>query len=450
MTRYSRYIRFFSIASDFILLNICFAFVFHLKHHGFFHPFLSLLLYINLSWIVLVVTLKPYNVTRTSTYFKVLRSTLSILLGHVLLVFAYYVFQQPYRYSRELLLLFYLFFSGFLLFYQTLFFLVIKWARLQGYNYRNIIIISGKDAVHEISEYFASHPEYGYHIKHVFNSEEFDPKTFQQTLAHYCAQQDIHEIFCSLSSTRQDLIPAIMDFAEIHLIKIKLVADYKGFAFNGLEIENYSSSAVIKMHITPLDEWDKQLLKRAFDVFFSLAVIVFILSWLIPILAILIKLDSKGPVFFKQLRTGRDNKPFTCIKLRSMMVNKESDTLQATKNDTRITKLGRILRQSSLDEMPQFLNVFMGSMSVVGPRPHMLKHTKDFTEEIDNFMVRHHIKPGITGLAQTKGFRGETNDFAQLNNRVKYDLYYVKHWSFWMDIRIIASNILLMFKKNQA
>ena len=131
-----------------------------------------------------------------------------------------------------------------------------------------------------------------------------------------------------------------------------------------------------------------------------------------------------------------------------MKVNKESDTLQAKKDDVRITRLGKILRQSSLDEMPQFINVLIGNMSVVGPRPHMLKHTRDFTEEIDNFMVRHHIKPGITGLAQIKGYRGETNDFTLLNNRVKYDLYYVRNWSFWLDINIIIKNIPLFFKNN--
>ena len=428
MTRYSRYIKIFSLASDIALLNLCFVFVFYLKHHGFYNPFFPLLLYINLSWIILISILKPYNVSRTSTYYKIVSSTISILLLHILLVFAYYVFQQPYRYSRELLLLFYLFLTSFILLFQSVFFLIIKWGRKHGFNYRNIILISGQDSAPEITEYFHTHPEYGYKIKHVFNSKEFLPNTFQSTLSNYCSKNDIHEIFCLLAGTKQDLISQVIDFAEKNLIKIRLVANYKGFGFNGLEIENFGSAAVIKVHVTPLDEWDKQILKRLFDMFFSLGIVIFVLSWLIPLLAILIKLDSKGPVFFKQKRTGRDNKTFWCYKLRTMKVNKESDTLQAKKDDVRITRLGKILRQSSLDEMPQFINVLIG--------------------KIDNFMVRHHIKPGITGLAQIKGYRGETNDFTLLNNRVKYDLYYVRNWSFWLDINIIIKNIPLFFKNN--
>ncbi len=185
------------------------------------------------------------------------------------------------------------------------------------------------------------------------------------------------------------------------------------------------------MLTTPLDEWDKQVLKRTFDIVFSLLVIVGLLSWLLPILAIIIKLDSKGNLFFKQKRTGRDNRTFWCYKLRTMYANEHSDTLQATKNDQRITRVGQFLRSSSLDELPQFFNVLIGDMSVVGPRPHMLKHTQDFSEELEKFMVRHQIKPGITGLAQSRGYRGETSGFEQKKNRVKLDLFYVKYWSFF-------------------
>ncbi len=225
------------------------------------------------------------------------------------------------------------------------------------------------------------------------------------------------------------------------------MADFKGVGFNSLELESQDNMAIIKVNATPLDEWDKQLIKRLFDVFFSLFVIVFLLSWLLPILSIFVKLSSKGPVFFTQKRTGRDNNVFTCIKLRTMKVNAESDRLQATENDVRITTIGKILRNTSLDELPQFFNVLLGDMSVVGPRPHMLKHTHDFTKEISDFMIRHHIKPGITGLAQSRGYRGETSDFERISKRVDLDLRYVRNWSFWLDLKIIVYTVW-PFKKS--
>ncbi len=186
--------------------------------------------------------------------------------------------------------------------------------------------------------------------------------------------------------------------------------------------------------------------KRLFDIIVSLFILIFVLSWLIPIIAVLIKLESKGPVFFKQLRSGLDNKPFWCYKFRSMVVNNESDERQATTNDKRLTKVGLFLRKTSLDEFPQFLNVLKGDMSIVGPRPHMLKHTDYYGNLIDNYMVRLSIKQGVTGWAQVKGYRGETTEVAQMEKRVNYDLWYAKNWSFWLDMKIIFSTVTVIFK----
>jgi putative colanic acid biosynthesis UDP-glucose lipid carrier transferase len=166
-------------------------------------------------------------------------------------------------------------------------------------------------------------------------------------------------------------------------------------------------------------------------------VIIFILSWMIPLIGLLIWIDSKGPIFFIQTRSGKDNRSFGCIKFRSMKTNKESHSLQATKNDPRITKIGGFLRRTSLDEFPQFLNVFMGDMSVVGPRPHMLKHTTDYSARINKYMVRHFMKPGITGWAQVNGFRGETRTLWDMEGRVEYDIWYMENWSLWLDTRIM-------------
>lgn len=179
-------------------------------------------------------------------------------------------------------------------------------------------------------------------------------------------------------------------------------------------------------------------LKRAFDVVFSIGVFIFVLSWLFPLIALLVRLDSKGPVLFRQLRHGKDNVPFYCYKFRTMRPNSESDIKQATRNDPRITRIGRILRQSSLDELPQFINVLRGEMSIVGPRPHALPMNYKFSESIDNFMYRHSVKPGITGLAQAKGFRGETKNYFDIYSRCKLDIFYVDNWSLLLDMKIIG------------
>ncbi|GGF17794.1 hypothetical protein GCM10011383_31550 [Hymenobacter cavernae] len=169
--------------------------------------------------------------------------------------------------------------------------------------------------------------------------------------------------------------------------------------------------------------------------------LIFLLSWLIPLIALLIKLDSKGPVFFKQLRTGKNGLPFYCLKFRSMRTSADADHKQASRGDSRITRLGAILRKTSLDELPQFINVLRGEMSVVGPRPHMLKHTEDYAQVIDNFMVRHAVMPGITGLAQVAGHRGETKEIAAMAKRVNADIFYIKNWSFFLDLKIVLLTV---------
>ncbi|RLD21721.1 MAG: hypothetical protein DRI54_08935, partial [Bacteroidetes bacterium] len=171
----------------------------------------------------------------------------------------------------------------------------------------------------------------------------------------------------------------------------------------------------------------------------------FILSWLYPLLFVIIKVNSKGPVLFKQMRTGMNNEPFVCYKFRTMEENKQADVQQAIGNDPRVTKIGRFMRRTSIDELPQFINVLFGEMSVVGPRPHMLKHTEEYSKEVGKFMQRHAIKPGITGLAQAKGFRGEIKNLNLLKSRVKLDRFYVENWSLNLDLKIIFMTFRSVF-----
>lgn len=209
--------------------------------------------------------------------------------------------------------------------------------------------------------------------------------------------------------------------------------------------EMYSQRKSLKLTDSSQLAW-----KRGLDIVLSLLIVILVCSWLFPLIALMIKSTSKGPVLFKQLRHGRNNVPFYCFKFRTMIVNDESDTKQATRNDPRITKVGAVLRKTSLDELPQFLNVLMGEMSIVGPRPHAIPMNDKFSEGIDNFMFRHAVKPGITGLAQSKGFRGETIDFYDIYSRCKLDLFYIKNWSLLLDIKIMVwtfASLLLSNKK---
>ena len=190
-------------------------------------------------------------------------------------------------------------------------------------------------------------------------------------------------------------------------------------------------------------------MKRLFDIIFSFLVLFFILSWMYPLIGLLIKLSSKGPILFKQKRSGLDNKEFWCYKFRSMSKNVDADNKQATKGDVRITTIGRFLRKSSLDEFPQFINVLKGDMSIVGPRPHMLKHTEQYSELIKKYMVRQLVKPGITGAAQIRGYRGETREIKEMEGRVKWDVWYIENWTFFLDINIILRTVLNFIKGDE-
>jgi len=405
-----------------------------------------MLLYINLAWFITTSVIKPYDISRTSSFFKILRSGIYVLLGHMLLVFAYYVFEQEYRYSRELLLLMYSSLLILTLAYKFAFYQLLKYMRRKGWNYRNIIIVTHADNPVQLQDFLKSHSEYGYRIIKVAYIDDKNSKEDHNQLKDFCLKNGIHEIFYSMSLVNYNTLAELMNFAEENLIKMRLIADFNWVTFRDLELERFGEIPIMKVHTSPLDEWDKQLIKRTFDIVFSLIVIVGLLSWLLPLLAIYIKLDSKGPAFFRQRRTGRDNKIFWCYKLRTMYLNDESDTLQARPNDERITKIGKFLRNSSLDELPQFFNVLLGDMSVVGPRPHMLKHTQDFSAEVSKFMSRHKIKPGITGLAQSKGYRGDTAELEKKKNRVKLDLFYMNNWSFYFDLVIIVNTAWSILK----
>ncbi|MFM8514113.1 MAG: exopolysaccharide biosynthesis polyprenyl glycosylphosphotransferase, partial [Bacteroidota bacterium] len=231
-----------------------------------------------------------------------------------------------------------------------------------------------------------------------------------------------------------------------HFVNLHLVPDQQEIPLGRIEIDYLGHIPVWSLRPFPLETKNAQTLKRLMDVLISSIVMVGILTWLIPLMALWIRLDSQGPVFFVQRRSGKDNRPFRCYKFRTMRVNAEADLVQASANDARITRIGTFLRNSSLDELPQFFNVLRGDMSVVGPRPHMLSHTESYSQVIERFMARHRVKPGITGLSQALGYRGETRAKQDMKNRVRIDLLYIQNWSPLLDLKIIGMTALSLLR----
>jgi putative colanic acid biosynthesis UDP-glucose lipid carrier transferase len=237
-------------------------------------------------------------------------------------------------------------------------------------------------------------------------------------------------------------VTALINEAERNCLRLKFIPDLGSTLAAPYRMDYIGNEfPVITLRHEPLEDLGHRFVKRLFDIVFSSLAIVFIFSWLFPLLAIVIKMSSKGPVFFKQLRSGRNDLPFLCYKFRTMRINEDSDSLQATKNDSRITPIGRFLRRTSMDELPQFFNVLMGDMSVVGPRPHMLSHTMQYKAVISQFMVRHFLKPGITGWAQVNGYRGETKEDKDMEDRVKHDIYYLENWTAMLDLKIVLKTV---------
>lgn len=261
-----------------------------------------------------------------------------------------------------------------------------------------------------------------------------------------CMQHGVNEIYSTIAPEHNLSIYKLIKTADENCIRFKIVPDLGIFMNQKMHIDFLKEIPVMMLRKEPLEDFDNRLKKRIFDLVISSCVLFFVLSWLIPLIAILIKLESKGPVFFTQPRTGKDKKTFLCLKFRSMRVNKSANFQQATFNDERITRIGRFLRKTSLDEFPQFLNVLNGQMSIVGPRPHMLKHTDEYARMIGSYMVRQFLKPGITGWAQINGFRGETKTLLQMQKRVEYDLWYMENWSTYLDLKIVFLTAYIMIR----
>lgn len=322
---------------------------------------------------------------------------------------------------------------------------------------KDLIIVGEGPAAEEIFQYCEDQTVRGYRFRGVFHDLPLTGLLAPRQLGGieaakvFAVQNRIDILYCALPGSYREEITELMEFCERNTIRFRVIPSPDSFipVVKATDLTFHGAVPVSRLRNEPLDRKGNRLLKRSFDIIFSFLVITLIFSWLFPVLAILIKLSSKGPVFFKQTRLGERKQKFTCYKFRSMQINEEADSRQATRNDPRITKLGAFLRKSNLDELPQFFNVLLGQMSVVGPRPHPLKLNDQFRDIIDKYMVRHFVRPGITGWAQVNGFRGETRTPELMEKRVDLDVWYLENWSFVLDLKIVVKTVTNMFKKDE-
>ena len=458
MKGYSKYFWFIHFIGDILFINIAFVLMYYLKFESidFSDKYRFLLIIFNAKWILVALMLKLYELKRIIRLDKVLFNLFKAFVFNVLIITAVLFSLKQSEFSREHLYATYLMLFALIMFWRYLSIKLIKLYRKSGYNYSRVVIVGGGEVAQQLNDYFNSDDVLGVRLLGVFSDSDFsfEIKDSVKTgtldsLEQFALKNDIDEIFYTMPLTYTKKIKGLVDFCDKYMIRFKVVPDFRGFIFKRVNIDFFNDVPVITLREEPLTDFINRFTKRVFDLIFSLLTIVVVLSWLYPIIAVLIKLSSKGPVLFKQSRSGVNNEEFLCFKFRSMTMSAEADTKQATKGDVRITKIGAFLRKSSLDEFPQFFNVFMGDMSIVGPRPHMLKHTEEYSELIQKYMVRQLVKPGITGAAQVKGYRGETKELEDMEGRVRLDVWYIENWSLSLDINIIFHTVWNAFKGDE-
>lgn len=327
---------------------------------------------------------------------------------------------------------------------------LLKAVRSRGLNYVRVIIVGTNPTARALLQAIEHNVAYGYRFMGFFDLKPHESYSGPlqgnlDDLRDYVRDNQIDEIYYCLSGNKTDVMHRVLNIADDNMAKFCYVPQLNRYVTSNFYLSNVGSIPVLESHRNRLEHPLNRGIKRAFDIIFSGTFLLIFPLLLIPV-ALAIKLSSPGPVFFRQKRTGYRGEDFWCYKFRTMRVNAAADTQQATADDPRKTRVGEFLRHTSIDELPQFINVFKGEMSVVGPRPHMLKHTEDYRKLISQYMVRHRIKPGVTGWAQVNGYRGVTDQLWKMEQRVAHDVWYIEHWTFMLDLKIIVRTIINAFR----
>lgn len=453
-SQYTNLFRFFFVCVDLVALNlirIILMFNFSRIPASGERAYGLLFLIGNVVWLISAYGVGLYIEDAHPNIYRFAKRTLKafVLYAICMMIFA---FVYHYPYSRLFMLVSFVSFFSFLLITRLIIILTSTFFQRFNTQTRRTIIVGYSEIAEKFVEQF-SVTRKDFQVDGYFE----DPSQIHELsklpiignideCIDYAISHNIHEIYSTISPEKNETIYEMARQAEKSMIRFKFIPDFKLYVNRETHVEYMGSFPILSLRIEPLEDIANRIKKRLFDILFSLLIIVFVLTWLIPILGILIKLNSRGPVFFKQVRSGKNNKKFTCIKFRTLTVNGEENSRQVTQNDSRVTSLGHFLRKTNLDEFPQFINVFLNDMSVVGPRPHMLMHTNKYSKIMGEYMIRHFLKPGITGWAQVNGFRGEIKDDSQLRNRINHDIWYMENWSIWLDAKIIWLTIYTTFR----
>lgn len=462
------------ILADFIIMNLLlywasrYLYVAHIKYPPYFEaqPKATFLM-ANFSMIISQFLISSLIHHRRTTFEEVFISVMKLSVLQVSLMFISLRILGESGGMFQFMGLFLMAEFTLILFSRLIEVLLIKFFRQSGRNTRSVVFVGSDPALLMLYRNLISDSSTGYIIVGYYADHDMEncPEAIVRLgkLADLNRQMKQHseevygtsepplersitsidEMFCCLSHDEHEEIVKLMKFCDKNIIHFYYVPRMSGNFLLNLQPEQLGETLVFTNHHEPLSQPFNQFLKRTFDIVVSLVVCILLLPF-IPLIAFFIKRQSPGPLFFKQARTGHNGKTFICLKFRSMHVNKEADTLQATKDDPRKFPFGNFIRKTNIDEFPQFFNVLKGDMSIVGPRPHMLAHTELYGSIIDKYMVRHFSRPGITGYAQVNGCRGETKELWQMEERIQKDVWYIENWTFWLDIKIILKTALTL------
>ena len=441
---------------DLLLMNLTFAIGKYLYSaripSSLVIQYFYLWMFFNVAWLAAGWICNIYKQNNISLFEPFCRRTLQAYIYFLAMIMMYIFLFQQTDISRVFMITVLIFIGLGILINRLIYLFVFQFFRNRDHLMKNVIIVGYNDLSKKLVKLLEEDQINTKIIGYCENEDEVDELSNYpivgglSNIIEVSQQYNATEIFSTIAPEQNEAIYDLIKKADHACIRFKLVPNLNFFTHFPMHIDYFGSIPVLSLRKEPLDDVANRIRKRFYDILVSSLVIILILSWLIPLVGLIIWLDSRGPIFFVQKRTGKDNQPFPCIKFRSMKLNKESHSLQASRGDQRITRVGKFLRRSSLDEFPQFLNVFLSHMSIVGPRPHMLKHTDDYSGMINQYMVRQFLKPGITGWAQVNGFRGETRTLEDMEKRVKSDIWYLENWSLWLDTRIIFLTVYQMFK----
>jgi len=403
-----------------------------------------------LSWYFIAQKTRIYKIYRSSDFLSILKRASFQIIYFGVVVYAFIGFSHASTFTTSLLLIYLLCLFFITLLVRGAFRLLLRKHRVRGGNLRNIMFIDNNSSTRMLVELLKKRKSYGMSIRGIFLKDaeiDEEKKVYPfdvEALEDYINKENINMIYFSIGGKLNDYMGDIQRISYQSRVQMLYISNTVGDLPENLRVDYFETIPVLANKKLPLDNIANQVVKRVFDLLFSTAVIVGILSWLYPVLALLIRIDSKGPILFVQDRNGLNGKTFRCFKFRTMKPNSEAGIVATEKGDKRITRLGRILRKTSIDELPQFFNVFLGDMSIVGPRPHMVTQDNYYNKLLPKYCVRYYVKPGITGLSQVSGLRGEIKKDEDMEKRALTDMYYVQKWSILLDGVIVFKTVFYM------